>query len=82
MRRMFERSITDDAVQSYIDNAVFSVTQFNGNRRVFYSQEGVTVLTHTEDYDGIDWIVKTAWDKTDFDEKVEYVIKEALKNVK
>ena len=80
MERMFERHITDDEVQSYIDNAVFSVSQFNGTRRTFYSKEGVTVLKQTKDYEGIEWIAKTTWNKSDFDDNVEKIIKEALRN--
>lgn len=80
MKRMTERHITDDMVQSYVDNALFSVTQFGGARRVFYSSEGVTVLTKTEDYPGVDWIAKTTWSKYDFDEMTESIVKEALKN--
>ena len=82
MSRMWERHITDDEVQSYVDNALFSVTQFKGTRRVFYSKEGVTVLTRTNDYNGVDWIAKTTWNKTDFDETTEKAIKEALQNGK
>ena len=82
MKRMMERHITDDDVQSYIDNALFSVSQFNGTRRAFYSKDGVTVLVKTEDYDGVEWIVKTTWDKSDFDESVDIMIKEALRNGK
>lgn len=82
MHRMTERNLTSDAIQSYVDTALFSSTQFNGTRRVFYSSNGVTVLTRTKDYDGIEWIVKTAWDKTDFNEIMEAAIKEVLNNEK
>ena len=82
MKRMWERHITDDEVQSYVDNALFSISQFKGTRRAFYSKEGVTVLTQTKDYEGVEWIVKTTWNKTDFDEDVEKMIKEALRNGK
>ena len=82
MERMIERHITDDEIQSYVNNALFSITQFKGTRRVFYSEEGVTVLTQTKDYDGIEWIAKTAWKKDDFDENTEKMIKEALRNGK
>lgn len=82
MRRMMERHIMDDDVQSYVDNALFSVSQFKDTRRVFYSEDGVTVLTRTKDYPGIDWIAKTTWSKYDFDEITEKAIKEALRNGK
>lgn len=80
MERMMERQITDDEVQHYVDTALFSITQYKGTRRVFYSKEGVTVLTQTTDYDGIGWIAKTTWNKTDFDEQTEMLIKEALRD--
>jgi SPP1 gp7 family putative phage head morphogenesis protein len=82
MKRMLERHITDDDVQSYVDNALFSVTQFKGTRRVFYSKEGVTVLTRTKDYPNVEWIAKTTWSKYDFDEYTERMIKEAVRNGK
>ena len=82
MKRMFERHITDDDVQSYVDNAIFSVSQFNGTRRVFYSKGGVTVLTKTNDYGDVEWIAKTTWSKNDFDEHTEKLIEEAMRNGK
>lgn len=80
MHRMEERGLTAENMQSYVDNALFSVSQFKGTRRVFYSAEGVTVLTRTNDYEGIDWIAKTAWNRSEFDEIAENAIKEALNN--
>lgn len=80
MHRMEERGLTAENLQSYVDNALFSVSQFKGTRRVFYSAEGVTVLTRTNDYEGIDWIAKTAWNRSEFDEIAENAIKEALNN--
>ncbi len=82
MKRMKERQVTDDQVQSFVDNALFSITQYKGTRRVFYSAEGVTVLTRTTDYEKIDWIAKTTWSKYDFDDTTEKAIKEAIKNGK
>lgn len=82
MERMWERHITDDEVQSYVDNALFSVSQFKGTRLVFYSKDGVTVLTKATGYDGIEWIAKTTWSKNDFTEDVDRMIKEALRNGK
>lgn len=81
MKRMQERQITDDMVQSYVDNAVFCASQFKGTRLVYYSDEGVTVLTRTSAYEGVEWIAKTAWSKHDFDENTEKILKEAKKHV-
>ena len=33
----------------------------------------------TSDYDGIEWITKTAWSKADFDETTDKILKEAKK---
>lgn len=81
MKRMKERQITDDMVQSYVDNAMFCVSQFNGTRLVYYSDEGVTVLTKTNDYEDIEWIAKTTWSKYDFGENTDRILKEAKKYV-
>lgn len=81
MKRMNKRHITDDQVQSYVDNAVLCISQFNGTRRVYYSDDGVTVLTKTSDYGDIEWIAKTTWSKHDFDENTERILKEAKKYV-
>lgn len=81
MKRMLERNITDDQIQSYVDNAILCVSQFKGTRLVFFSKEGVTVLTKTADYVDIDWIVKTTWSKHDFDETTEEIIRRAGKYV-
>ena len=69
MKRMLERHITDDDVQKFIDNALFMENQWSGTRRVYYSEKGITVLTKTEDYPGIEWIAKTTWNESDFDDR-------------
>lgn len=79
MHRMMERQITADDIQKYVDSAVFSVEQFRGTRKAFYSKDGVAVLTKSSDYAETEWIVKTAWSKADFDENVDKALKEALK---
>jgi hypothetical protein len=38
MKRMFERHITADEVQSYVDNALFMENQWSGMRRIYYSE--------------------------------------------
>lgn len=77
MKRMKERNISSEQVQSYVDSAVFCVSQFKGTRLVYYSDKGVTVLTKTNDYDDTEWIVKTVWSKYDFDETTDKILKEA-----
>lgn len=81
MKRMNERHITDDQVQSFVDNAVLCVSQFKGTRLVYYSDDGVAVLTRTSDYEDVEWIAKTTWSKHDFDEGTEKILKEAKKYV-
>lgn len=81
MKRMNERNITSDQVQYNVDNAVVCISQRKGQRLVYYSTEGATVLTRTNDYEDVDWIVKTTWSKYDFGEKSEALIEEALKYV-
>lgn len=78
MKRMKERQITDDDVQNFVDTALFSVDQFKGTRRVFYSLDGVTVLTKSDAYKNVEWIAKTTWSKYDFDEKTEKLIREVF----
>lgn len=76
MERMLERNIASEAVQSYVDNSILCVSMFQGTRKVFYSEDGVTVLTQTSAYQGIDWIAKTTWSKSDFDDNTTEIIKE------
>ena len=66
-------------VQKYVDIAIFSLSHYNDTRLAYYSTEGVTVLIKTSDYDGIEWITKTAWSKADFDETTDKILKEAKK---
>lgn len=79
MKRMKERKITDDQVQEYVDSALFALSHYSDTRLAYYSQRGVTVLTRTSDYDGIEWITKTTWSRNDFDETTDLIIKEAKK---
>lgn len=79
MKRMQERGATADDVQGYVDNALFAVLHYQDTRLAYYSKEGVTVLTKTADYDGIEWIAKTTWTKRDYNENAEKIMKEAEK---
>lgn len=78
MSRMKERHITDDEVRSYKDNAKFSMIQRGGQRKVYYSDDGVSVISQTEK----GWIYKTTWKKEDFDENIEKIIGVMNKYVK
>lgn len=77
MKRMSERNITDDQVQEYVDTALFAVLHYNDTRLAYYSVQGVTVLTKTEDYGDTEWIVKTVWSKSDFDENTDKILEVA-----
>lgn len=66
-------------MQRYVDTAIFSLSHYNDTRLAYYSLDGVTDLTKTSDYDGIEWIAKTAWSKADFDEITDKILKEAKK---
>lgn len=74
MKRMAERGITDDEVRGFVNDAKICVSQFGGTRLVYYSDNGVTVLTKSADYEPLQWIAKTTWGKADFDENTERII--------
>ena len=76
MHRMMERKITDDDIRSYMNNARCMFSQWGGKRQVFYSSSGVCVITKNGD----DWIYKTAWNKTDFDENTDTILEVIRKN--
>lgn len=67
-----QRNITREEAESYIDNAVFSLKQWKGQRFVFYYYKGATVI------DVRDNKIITSYTKEGFDNKV----KEAIKEVK
>ena len=70
MHRMFERGIRDDDIREYMTNAKCMFVQWQGKRRVYYSDKGVCVITKSDD----DWIFKTAWTERDFDESTELIM--------
>ncbi len=76
MHRMMERQIADDDIRSYMNNARCMFSQWGGKRQVFYSFSGVCVITKSGD----DWIYKTAWNKTDFDESTDTILEVIRKN--
>lgn len=76
MHRMMERQIADDDIRSYMNNARCMFSQWGGKRQVFYSSSGVCVITKSGD----DWIYKTAWNKTDFDESTDTILEVIRKN--
>lgn len=75
MHRMRERNITDDEIRSYMQNAKVMFVQWSGQRQRFVSDAGMCVVTK----DGDDWIFKTVWNKSDYDEEADKIM-EAIKN--
>ena len=70
MHRMVERMISDDELRGYMNSAKCMFVQWNGQRRVYYSENGVCIITKS----GNDWIFKTAWSKLDYDEDTETIM--------
>lgn len=81
MKRMKERIISSEDIQSYVDTALFCESQFKGTRLVYYSLKGTTFLTKTQAYGDVEWIAKTAWSKHDFTENSEKILEVAKKYV-
>lgn len=77
MHRMLERQISDDDVRRYMDNAIVMFVQWNGNRQMFFSSEGVSVISKV----GEDWIYKTVWSEKDFDEVTLKILEVINKHV-
>lgn len=45
MNRMRERNITDDEIRSYKDNALVSFKQWNGNRYMYFNDNGISITS-------------------------------------
>lgn len=76
MKRMLERNVTDDDVRAYMKDAKAMFVQWNGQRQLFVSSEGMCLISKQND----GWIFKTVWSKHDFDGDSEKIM-EVLKNV-
>ncbi len=75
MHRMIERHITDDDLRSFMQNARCMIVQWGGQRQMFISNRGISVI-HKE---GDIWKFKTAWDYHDFDTETDTIM-EVLNN--
>ena len=73
--RVKERNLSKSDLQSYVDNARFVQIQRNGNGRVYYSDDGITVLVRRNA--DSEWTAKTAWSKDSYDEKAKMLMEEA-----
>ena len=78
MRRMLERQISDDDVRGYMEDAQVMFVQWGGRRQMFFSSKGVSVIAKKGD----DWIYKTAWNETDFDEDALKIMEVINKHVR
>ncbi len=76
MKRMMERNVTDDDARAYMKDAKAMFVQWNGQRQLFVSSEGMCLISKQND----GWIFKTVWSKHDFDGDSEKIM-EVLKNV-
>lgn len=70
MYRMKERNITDDELEMFMREAKVMFSQWNGQRKLYYSDSGAVVITRVNN----EWIYKTAWSKHDLDEEAETII--------
>lgn len=55
-----------------IKNSIISIVQWKGQRVLYYSQDGATVIDKKTKE------IITTWDSSDFDENVKNIIKEIL----
>ena len=76
MKRMMERNVTDDDARAYMKDAKAMFVQWNGQRQLFVSSEGMCIISKQNDV----LIFKTVWSKHDFDGDSEKIM-EVLKNV-
>ena len=74
MKRMLKRNITDDDLRSFMSEANVMFVQWGGIRQRFVSEKGMAVITKKEE----DWIFKTGWKRTDYDEESDQIM-EVLK---
>lgn len=78
MHRMMERHISDDEIRDYMENAKAMFVQWGGKRQTFFGENGVSVITKSGD----DWIYKTTWNKTDFDDNTLKILEVINKHVR
>lgn len=77
MRRMVERNITDDDLRDFMRDSKVMFVQWNGQRQVFYSDNGVVVIFKSDD----EWIYKTSFSKPDFDDNTLKILEVIQKYV-
>ena len=66
------RNLTRENAEAVIKNSIISIVQWKGQRVLYYSQDGATVIDKKTKE------IITTWDSSDFDENVKNIIKEVL----
>lgn len=75
--RMLERNITSDELQDFVDNSKVMFSQWNGQRRLYISDKGASVVALRGD----EWLFKTGMKYTDYGENYMAIL-EVLKKWK
>ncbi len=70
------RNLTRENAEDVIKNSIISIVQWKGQRVLYYSQNGATVIDKKTKE------IITTWDSSDFDEDVQKIIKEILSSGK
>ena len=71
-----KRNLTRENAEDVIKNSIVSIVQWKGQRVLYYSQNGATVIDKKTKE------IITTWDSSDFDESVKNIIKEILSDGK
>lgn len=77
-KRMFERGITANQIQEYIETSVIMFEQWGGQSRAYYGYNGATVIHWLDDH----WIAKTTWNNEKSDRGFDNTMKVIKKYVK
>ena len=67
-----ERNLTRESAEDSVKNAIISIVQWKGQRVLYYSQDGATVIDKKTKE------IITTWASSEFDEHVKKIIKEVL----
>lgn len=67
-----QHGVSRAEAESYIGQAVVSITQWKGQRIAFYSKDGITVVDIAKGQ------IVTSWKKEEFDDNVKSIIKEVV----
>lgn len=65
-----DKRFYDVYYRGFMTNAKCMFIQWNGNRRVYYSEKGACVVTKSDN----DWLFKTAWSRSDYDDTTDTIM--------